>query len=143
MLPGVSRDLVVAVRSLRATPLVTTVAILSLALTIGANTAIFSIISALVLRTLPVRDPGRLVHVTDDVPIDLNKGCLLVIDEAGHEMPDERVRRERAAGGRTPGRPPQGGQHPRRRPGRPCPTAGHVRPPTRGHFFFGGSTGAR
>lgn len=62
------RDLRTAMRSLRATPVITAVAILSLALTIGANAAIFSVLNALVLRTLPVRDPARLVHVTDLVP---------------------------------------------------------------------------
>ena len=52
-----------AVRSLRATPIVTSVAILSLALGIGANTAIFSIVNALMLRSLPVKDPQQLVQV--------------------------------------------------------------------------------
>ena len=49
-----------AVRALRATPLVTAVAILSLALGIGANTAMFSIVDALVLRAMPVRNAERL-----------------------------------------------------------------------------------
>src|SRR4051812_16190105 len=52
-----------AVRALRATPVVTTVAILSLALGIGANTAIFSIVNAVMLRALPVKEPHRLVQV--------------------------------------------------------------------------------
>ncbi len=52
-----------AARSLRSTPIVTSVAILSLALGIGANTAIFSIVNALMLRSLPVRDPQQLVQV--------------------------------------------------------------------------------
>jgi predicted permease len=52
-----------AFRALRATPVVTLVAILSLALGIGANTAIFSIVNSLMLRTLPVASPGRLVLV--------------------------------------------------------------------------------
>lgn len=50
-----------AIRSLRATPLVSGVAILSLALGIGANTAIFSIVDALLLKTLPVAHAERLV----------------------------------------------------------------------------------
>jgi predicted permease len=56
-------DLRDAVRALRATPIVTTVAILSLALGIGANTAIFSILNTLLLRSLPVRDPQQLAIV--------------------------------------------------------------------------------
>ena len=50
-----------AFRALTATPVVTVVAILSLALGIGVNTAMFSIVDSLMLRTLPVRDPGQLV----------------------------------------------------------------------------------
>jgi predicted permease len=50
-------------RSLRATPLVSALAILSLALGIGANTALFSILNGLMLRPLPVRDPGALVQL--------------------------------------------------------------------------------
>ena len=53
-------DLRDAIRALRATPVVTAVAILSLGLGIGANTAIFSILDAVMLRTLPVKDPARL-----------------------------------------------------------------------------------
>jgi hypothetical protein len=53
-------DLRTAVRELRATPLVTAVAVLSLALGIGANTAIFSLTNALLVRSLPVVDPQRL-----------------------------------------------------------------------------------
>jgi putative ABC transport system permease protein len=56
-------DLRDAFRALRATPVVSTVAILSLALGIGANTAIFSIVNALMLRALPVQEPQRLVQV--------------------------------------------------------------------------------
>ncbi len=54
-------DLKDAFRTLRATPIVTLVAILSLALGIGANTAIFSILDSLMLRSLPVKAPDRLV----------------------------------------------------------------------------------
>ena len=52
-----------AFRALRATPVVTAVAILSLAFGIGANTAIFSIVNALMLRVLPVQEPRQLVQV--------------------------------------------------------------------------------
>src|ERR1700694_1833090 len=58
------QDLRLAVRALRATPVVTAVAILSLALGIGANTAIFSLVNSLLLRSLPVNDPARLALMT-------------------------------------------------------------------------------
>jgi putative ABC transport system permease protein len=54
-----------AVRSLRATPVVTAAAVLSLALGIGANTALFSILNSLLLKTLPVRDPAQLVVIDE------------------------------------------------------------------------------
>jgi predicted permease len=57
---GLAQDLRLAIRTLRATPIVTVVAILSLALGIGANTAIFSILDSLLLRPLPVERPDRL-----------------------------------------------------------------------------------
>ncbi|MBZ5559332.1 MAG: ABC transporter permease [Acidobacteriia bacterium] len=57
-------DFRLAVRTLRATPVVSLVAILSLALGIGANTAIFSLVSGLLLRSLPVVDPERLAMVS-------------------------------------------------------------------------------
>jgi predicted permease len=57
------QDLRHAFRSLVATPVVSVVAILSLALGIGANTAIFSILDSLILRTLPVKEPQRLVMI--------------------------------------------------------------------------------
>src|SRR6187401_2723717 len=52
-----------AFRALRATPVVSAVAILSLALGIGANTAIFSLVNSLMLRSLPVKEPQQLVQV--------------------------------------------------------------------------------
>ena len=58
------QDLRYAVRTLRKSPLFVTVAILSLALGIGANTAIFTLINQLILQFLPVRDPEELVLLT-------------------------------------------------------------------------------
>ena len=46
----------------------TIVAVLILGLGIGANTAVFSIINGLMLRTLPVRDPGQLVELLHQYP---------------------------------------------------------------------------
>jgi predicted permease len=59
-------DLRLAFRALRATPIVSVVAMLSLALGIGANTAIFAIVDSLLLRALPVREPERLAIVSTD-----------------------------------------------------------------------------
>jgi len=56
-----AKDVKLAARTLRKNPGFTAVAVLSLALGIGANTAVFSLINALILRTLPVHEPGRLV----------------------------------------------------------------------------------
>jgi len=55
------QDVTYGARSLLHTRVLTAVAILSLALGIGANTAIFSLLDAVLLRSLPVRDPGQLV----------------------------------------------------------------------------------
>src|ERR1051325_6035787 len=57
------RDLLYGVRMLRKSPGFTAVAVLTLALGVGANTAIFQLIDAVRLRSLPVKDPQRLVGV--------------------------------------------------------------------------------
>src|SRR5215472_4396534 len=57
-----------ALRTLRASPGFTFVAILLIALGVGANTTIFSVIEAIVLRPLPYRDPSRLCMLWKSVP---------------------------------------------------------------------------
>src|SRR6478672_10564143 len=57
-------DVRYAVRALVTAPLFALIAILSLALGIGANTAIFSLINAVMLRSLPVSHPEDLVNIT-------------------------------------------------------------------------------
>src|ERR1043165_4801901 len=58
---GILRDLRYSLRTLRKSPVFLAVAVLSLALGIGANTAIFTLITQLILLPLPVRNPEQLV----------------------------------------------------------------------------------
>ena len=64
-----------AFRTLFRTPFVTGVAVLSLALGIGANAAIFSLFDQMLLRPLPVRDPERLVNFAAPGPQSGSNSC--------------------------------------------------------------------
>lgn len=62
------KDLGYAWRSLMRTPVFAATAILTIALGIGVNTAVFSVIHTVLLDPLPFRDPGKLVHVAETHP---------------------------------------------------------------------------
>ncbi len=80
-----------AARSLARAPGLVAVAVISLALGIGANATIFSFVNAIELRPLPFPEPGRLVDVSEDNPKELCAGCAV-----GTSWPAYRVWRESA-----------------------------------------------
>jgi putative ABC transport system permease protein len=97
---GYGHDVRIALRQLIATPVVTTIALLSLALGIGANTAIFSLVNSLSLRALPVKAPHQLAilnheawHAADSwtYPIWRNVQQRVDLFESGFAWDSQRV----------------------------------------------------
>jgi hypothetical protein len=64
-LESVKQDLQFACRGMRRSPAFTTVAVMTLSLGIGGTTAIFTLMHAVMLRSLPVSDPARLYRIGD------------------------------------------------------------------------------
>src|ERR1700746_722546 len=70
------QDLHYAVRQLRKSPGFTLTAIITLALGSGANTAIFTLVQGILLRSLPVADPGQLYRIGDTDNCCVNGGFV-------------------------------------------------------------------
>lgn len=68
-------NLKLALRMLAKAPVITTVAVLSLALGIGANAAIFSLFDQMLLRALPAHEPARLVNLANPGPKPGSQSC--------------------------------------------------------------------
>ena len=71
-------DVRYAVRSMRRNPGFTAVAITALALGIGANTAIFSVVNGVILQPLPFREPDRMVSLDESYSNGGHNGAVAI-----------------------------------------------------------------
>ena len=77
------RDLRYAARALRRSPGFAVIAILVMALGIGATTSLFTIVRAVLLKPLPFRDPGKLVMVYEHFRVDITGDPYNVVSARG------------------------------------------------------------
>ena len=68
LVPSMAQDLSFGLRVLRKNPGFASLAVVTLALGIGATTAVFSLVNGVLLRALPYRNPGRLVFLSEPIP---------------------------------------------------------------------------
>jgi predicted permease len=89
-LEQMAQDLRYGLRMMRHSPAFTFIAVLSLALGIGANTAVFSLVDALMVKSLPVRAPAELRVLTwvrsDKAPVDMHSGYGMRDPETGQRV---------------------------------------------------------
>jgi predicted permease len=86
------RDLRYSIRSMRRTPVFVAFAVATLALGIGANTTVFTLINTLILNPLPVRDPGGLIAVAAVPAGDPSKSSSTPFPISYRELQDYRSR---------------------------------------------------
>jgi hypothetical protein len=101
------QDLRYAARILRRSPALTATAVLTLALGIGANTAVFQLINAVAMRSLPVRDPGELVEVRiagGNKGFGITNGAPDSLQRASTASSARSSRKSRTSGARNPPR---------------------------------------
>ena len=75
-------DFQFAARTLRKSPAFTAIAVLTLAIGIGANTAVFSLVHAVILKPLPFRSPAQLITVWDAYAPQIEKAGISVAEMA-------------------------------------------------------------